>query len=579
MEVFNLSFNSEENDSEGSRISSLNIVGIKMNNNLLENSIREEYEDKLQEKDDIIDDLRDEVEFRQKREFDAFHKYKNIKDDFDHYKFSTNLKMRTLHNKVNQYEKQNRDYQDLKYRNEDLEDENYDLYNKVRSLQNQNDDNTMRYNQILNQKNAEQNFLINQLNEYQRVHQINANNLMQLSQQNNSLYQQNQRAEEIINLQNSQIIQLKQELAKTKKELEDSKIINNSLNTQLYSVNYNVENNNINDYQNNYSNYNESNKIIIRFKSIDQNIEKEIECHENELFRDVVEKLINQCPQLVGKNLTFLQNGTVLDKSASVKDNKLTNGLIVLINIIDDNIFEYNQENDYVNSNNISYSNYNEISNTNDNYANNENNFSPNQITTATTTSYVPQNDIPYITQTSNSYIENVPNFTTSEEPIHSYENDIGLRPVAAFSTTSAEPLSFVPAISIEPVPQNYNPTTTITTMPISVVPTITTINMNQVEDNNNQVNSNNNSISVVPAVSFYPISQNNDFNQINDNAAPISVVPNFNIINIIPDNNNYTTTTSSNSVSIVPNVIFSPIPISVVPEVSAIQNSENDDF
>ena len=43
MEVFNLSFNSEENDSEGSRISSLNIVGIKMNNNLLENSIREEY--------------------------------------------------------------------------------------------------------------------------------------------------------------------------------------------------------------------------------------------------------------------------------------------------------------------------------------------------------------------------------------------------------------------------------------------------------------------------------------------------------------------------------------------------------
>ena len=402
---------------------------------------------------------------------------------------------------------------------------------------------------------------------------------MQLSQQNNSLYQQNQRAEEIINLQNSQIIQLKQELAKTKKELEDSKIINNSLNTQLYSVNYNVENNNINDYQNNYSNYKESNKIIIRFKSIDQKIEKEIECLENELFRDVVEKLINQCPQLVGKKLTFLQNGTVLDKSASVKDNKLTNGLIVLINIIDDNIFEYNQENDYVNSNNISYSNYNEISNTNDNYANNENNFSPNQITTATTTSYVPQNDIPYITQTSNSYIENVPNFTTSEEPIHSYENDIGLRPVAAFSTTSAEPLSFVPAISIEPVPQNYNPTTTITTMPISVVPTITTINMNQVEDNNNQVNSNNNSISVVPAVSFYPISQNNDFNQINDNAAPISVFPNVNIINLIPDNNNYTTTTSSNSVSIVPNVIFSPIPISVVPEVSAIQNFENDDF
>ena len=63
MEVFSLSFNSEKNDSEGSRISSLNIVGFKMNKNLLESSIREEYEDKLQEKDDIIDDLRDEVEF------------------------------------------------------------------------------------------------------------------------------------------------------------------------------------------------------------------------------------------------------------------------------------------------------------------------------------------------------------------------------------------------------------------------------------------------------------------------------------------------------------------------------------
>ena len=335
MEVFNLSFNSEENDSEGSRISSLNIVGIKMNNNLLENSIREEYEDKLQEKDDIIDDLRDEVEFRQKREFDAFHKYKNIKDDFDHYKFSTNLKMRTLQNKVNKYEKQNRDYQDLKYRNEDLEDENYDLNNKVRSLQNQNDDNTMRYNQMLNQKNAEQNFLINQLNEYQRVHQINANNFMQLSQQNNSLYQQNQRAEEIINLQNSQIIQLKQELAKIKKELEDSKIINNSLNTQLYSVNYNVENNNIND------NYLLKTEKIDKLKSRDSDLNQLLQSMNNltSTFKDLKNLVVEQGTILdrIDYNIDTAKDNTAKGKQHLInaenlqKNNCFRNAMIVIV--------------------------------------------------------------------------------------------------------------------------------------------------------------------------------------------------------------------------------------------------------
>jgi len=78
--------------------------------------------------------------------------------------------------------------------------------------------------------------------------------------------------------------------------LENSRILNNSLNTRVYSKNYNIESNNINNYQNNYSIYNESEKIIIKFQSIDQSIKKEIECYENELFRDVVDKLINKFP-------------------------------------------------------------------------------------------------------------------------------------------------------------------------------------------------------------------------------------------------------------------------------------------
>ena len=159
MELFNISIDSKRSDSEGSRRSSISVVGLRMDKNFFENSIREEYKDKLQEKDDIIDDLRDEVEFRQKREFDAFHKYNNIKDDFDDYKYSTNLKMKKMQNQLDQYRRQNRDYQDLKYRNEDLEDENYDLNNEIRRLKNDVNDSNMRYNQMLSQQNARENLL------------------------------------------------------------------------------------------------------------------------------------------------------------------------------------------------------------------------------------------------------------------------------------------------------------------------------------------------------------------------------------------------------------------------------------
>lgn len=341
--------------------------------------------------------------------------------------------------------------------------------------------------------------------------------------------------------------------------MENSRILNNSLNTQVYSKNYNIESNNINNYQNNYSIYNESEKIIIKFQSIDQSIKKEIECYENELFRDVVDKLINKCPKLVGKSLTFLANGSNLDKSISVKENKLTNGLIVLINIVDDNNFESSQENNYLNSNNISFSNYDDLINTNNNYINNENNFSPNQIIsdTTTTSSYDSQSEIPYRTQISNSYIDNTQTYTTSPEL-----------------------MNVVPTIGIDSVPQYYNyQTTTTTAIPISVVPTATTVNINPSEENNSQINSNNNSISVVPAVNVYPIPQINDINQINANTAPISVVPTVNIMNPISYNNTFSTTTSSNQISVVPNVILSPIPVSVVPHVSIKQNFENDDF
>ena len=510
MELLNISFehrrrNYSDSDSDSEERNSLNITGIRIDKNFLEQSIRDEYDDRLQEKEDELEDLREEVKFSRQRELDALKKYKNLEEDYDDYKFFANSRIKGLQNQIERNKYDQRDYQNLLDENEDLLDENEDLNNKISRMREDANDNNIRFNQILNQKNAEQGFLINQLNAFQTANFINANNVIKLNQQNNSLIQEKQRSEQIINFQNSQIIQLQQELDKAKKELENSKFLNKSVNIQYnQDNNYNYLNNNIINYD---SNFNNPEEIVLIFISMNQSIKKEIKCFENELFRIVEEKLIQKCPELIGKRITYLASGMALDRSKTVKENKLINNIKIIMNIEDV------QENNYINDININ---------------NNEKIFYDNPIDNIPiSTSYIPENNFSYTTEINNPIDINT-NYATISEPINNY----------------------IPGANIEPFPQN-NIGQELEAIPMN--------NINQINDDISQVSvvPNPSQISVVPNVSFYnPINEYDD-NQINVNSSQISVVPSIDIINGTIENNDFAKT-NNNNISVVPNIIYS---------------------
>jgi len=72
----------------------------------------------------------------------------------------------------------------LRDENEVLLDENDYLNNTINRMREDANDNNIRFNQILNQKNKQQGFLMNQLNVFQTANQINMSNVIKLSQQN-----------------------------------------------------------------------------------------------------------------------------------------------------------------------------------------------------------------------------------------------------------------------------------------------------------------------------------------------------------------------------------------------------------
>ena len=131
MELLNISFENRRNDSDSEETNSLNIIGIRMDKNFLERSLKEEYNDKLQEKDEEIEDLREEANYSRQRELNAYQKYINLQEDFDDYKFFANSRIKGLQNQINKSKYIEKDYQNLRDENEDLLDKN-DYLNNTR---------------------------------------------------------------------------------------------------------------------------------------------------------------------------------------------------------------------------------------------------------------------------------------------------------------------------------------------------------------------------------------------------------------------------------------------------------------
>jgi len=73
-------------------------------------------------------------------------------------------------------------------------------------------------------------------------------------------------------------------------------------------------------------------KIYVYLTSTDQNVNYAISCYNTDNFKIVEEKLYSEFPELKNKNLIFLANGSVINKSLTLEENKISSGTHILIN-------------------------------------------------------------------------------------------------------------------------------------------------------------------------------------------------------------------------------------------------------
>ena len=76
--------------------------------------------------------------------------------------------------------------------------------------------------------------------------------------------------------------------------------------------------------------------ISIMFFIPDQNIHYPIPCNESDSFANIELKLFEEFPELKTKNIYYLANGNTVNKTVTLKQNKIKNGDTILLNYIDD---------------------------------------------------------------------------------------------------------------------------------------------------------------------------------------------------------------------------------------------------
>jgi len=141
-------------------------------------------------------------------------------------------------------------------------------------------------------------------------------------------------------------LNLKKELDKANKIIEQQKITINNLQNQLNNIN-----NNIKSYQNiinqkeqelnklklELQNINSQNKqyidinkiMTVNFISMDQKIHFAISCIDTNTFAEVEEKLYKQFPEYRETNNNFLANGQQVLRFKTIRQNNIGNGFPV----------------------------------------------------------------------------------------------------------------------------------------------------------------------------------------------------------------------------------------------------------
>ena len=157
------------------------------------------------------------------------------------------------------------------------------------------------------------------------------------------------------NLNDNEILRLKDELNEAKQTIEQLKITIQNLGNQINNINSNnniiiqnykniinqkeqelnnlkskIQNNNIssnNDY------INKNRMMTVNFISMDSKIHFPISCLDTDTFAEVEEKLYKQFPEYRETNNSFLDNGQQVLRFKTIKENKIGNGLPVTMYI------------------------------------------------------------------------------------------------------------------------------------------------------------------------------------------------------------------------------------------------------
>ena len=152
---------------------------------------------------------------------------------------------------------------------------------------------------------------------------------------------------------NNEINNLKNELTKARKIIEQQKLTINDLQNKLNNSNniINNLNNEINNYKNIISkkdlelnniksqlnnnipnnNVNFNDIMCVNFISSDQNVHFAASCLKTNTFAEIEEKLYKQYPQYRETNNTFIANGTQVLRFKTIDENKIGNGLPVTL--------------------------------------------------------------------------------------------------------------------------------------------------------------------------------------------------------------------------------------------------------
>ena len=152
---------------------------------------------------------------------------------------------------------------------------------------------------------------------------------------------------------NNEINNLKNELTKARKIIEQQKLTINDLQNKLNNSNniINNLNNEINNYKNIISkkdlelnniksqlnnnipnnNVNFNDIMCVNFISSDQNVHFAASCLKTNTFAEIEEKLYKQYPQYRETNNTFIANGTQVLRFKTIEENKIGNRLPVTL--------------------------------------------------------------------------------------------------------------------------------------------------------------------------------------------------------------------------------------------------------